>query len=237
MELEPVAAEQFAHLVGWAYGDAGRALARRRLDGFGLSTDPAMVDDVVQQAVIKVHRRLATGGPLDGRAGAVEAYATTTIANVVRDLLRSPRARQEIGLSDQAWATLAADPGVEAEATDVGDRARRGLQRAAGERPGWVVAAGLVVTALAEAPDLALRPEVVVPASGPATHRPRWIGLWYAGRDDLLPGPDGVDDVNRRNRRSRAFTTLDGVLTAAFADVHDGTDDSTDDGTVEEAPA
>src|SRR3954468_23220395 len=96
--VEPEVARQIEELGAWAFDGPGPAVAARFLAQHRLPADPASVDDVVAETVIRVLRRLHSKGPLEvegdfaeaGRSS-VFAYANRALRSVVVDTLRAGR--------------------------------------------------------------------------------------------------------------------------------------------------
>ena len=88
-------------------------------------------------------------------------------------------------------------------------------------RDAWVTSAGLVLSHLSDHPELALAPEIPVPAprSRAAHHGPRWAALAYAGRLDCFEDPETGAVRQRRSVALRRIerTFADAVHQAAHA--------------------
>ncbi|MEM1060989.1 MAG: sigma-70 family RNA polymerase sigma factor [Planctomycetota bacterium] len=88
--LTPAECRRFAELVAEAYPELHRVVA-------GLVTNPHDLDDVLQDAILKIFRNFRKYNPERGFRG----WACTIALNAARDFLRAQRVRRGFGLSDE----------------------------------------------------------------------------------------------------------------------------------------
>jgi DNA-directed RNA polymerase specialized sigma24 family protein len=218
-------------LQGFCLGPDGRAAAASELRALGLPTSGAHVDDLCQQVLVQVWSRLEAGDPERDRSihEHVVPYARRSLRNAAVDLLRAGRRERLddlLGRGDQGHPGDRGDrndpsadlddrnqaPWTDATADDTAAPAVRwALQVRFARVPPrdvWVASAGLVLSHLADHPDLALVPGTPRPnpRSRAAPHANRWAALAYAGRHDCFEAPE-TGAV--RQRRSTALQRLD----------------------------
>ncbi len=229
-------------LQGFCLGPDGRAAAASELRGLGLPAGPDQVDDLCQQVLVKVWSQIQGRSPDDERGPVdnVVGYARRCLRTSAVDLLRSGR-RERLdslvsGGVDGEDATDHFDPSNDLDdhtpvpwIDSTGDDAiaplvRWVLQLHLVDRPtrdAWVTSAGLVLSHLSDHPELALAPEIPVPAprSRAAHHGPRWAALAYAGRLDCFEDPETGAVRQRRSVALRRIerTFADAVHQAAHA--------------------
>ena len=215
-------ASQLGELASWCLGADARASAASELRRLGLPAHADHIDDVCQDVLLAVLRRIEGRGAICDEHGrsAVIPYARRSLSHAAIDLVRlGSAARLEALLDPSLLVDVAAPvdgPGVHDDLQEIYVRSvRHAIHRQssvlARHRAEWAVAAALVAVTAADHPGLALRagtpqPDPRSPGVGAAG---RWAGLAYAGRVDCFEQPE-TGAV--RERRSTALRRVDGIL-------------------------
>ncbi|HMS89556.1 MAG TPA: hypothetical protein PK748_04710 [Acidimicrobiales bacterium] len=250
-------AEAVDALQGFCLGPEGRAAAGAELRKLGLPASADHVDDLCQQVLVQVWARLDGGDPdVDGSLfDRVVPYARRSLRNAAVDLLRAGR-RERLHDLIATSGREGADPSDRSAGNDpLGDRDDRDdrtarpwadqeadgafaasvrwvLQVTFSERTRldpWVASAGLVLTHLADHPDLALLPGTSRPnpRSRAAHDASRWAALAYAGRDDCFETPEtGAVRQRRSTALQRVARTFTDAVHRAASDQGDAGDDA-----------
>ncbi|WP_436796403.1 sigma factor [Actinospongicola halichondriae] len=200
-----------AFLSGRGRGYAERLVARRRLPA-------AYVDDVVQEALIAVHRAVAAGTEVDN----VEAFVTSVLRRRVTDVLRGTIRRAEVPFErtdDDGYvqavdladpADPAADPELDLVALEQTASLRAELGRRLGGASLLPAAGALAVLAHVDPLDPAApAADCPQPLGGAtASEAAAWVGLFYAGRRGWWADDDTPAIRQRRSRWARAQTEV-----------------------------
>lgn len=201
---------------------AGLHYARRQLRERRLPT--ALVEDVVQEALVAVLRAVEAGREIDN----VEAYVTRVVRNVVVDFVRGKANRPEAALlSDDDVDPFAevVDEGALPEGDVLAAEVLVDLRDAVSRRLAGdaLAAAGALAVLAHRDPSGGATPADDCPQPrGGATpdEAASWIGLFYAGRRGwFVEDDDGADTPAIRQRRSRWARAQTAVLADAADEV------------------
>lgn len=215
-------ASQLDELTSWCLGADARAAAASELRRLGLPDDEDHIDDVCQDVLLSVLRRIEGRRAICDEIGrsAVIPYARRALSHAAIDLVRlGSAARLEALVAPAELVDMAPHVDGPVLADDLQDTYVRSVRRsihrqcegAVRHRSEWAVAAALVAVTAADHPGLSLRPGTPQPdpRSPGAGAAGRWAGLAYAGRADCFEQPE---TGAIRERRSTALRRVDGLL-------------------------
>ena len=203
-------------------GADGRRMVAGRLDRYRLPA--GLLDDVVQDTMIRVWRADERGDAPDN----VEAFVTTLAQRAARDLLRGLLRRPEGHLAaasehQEGWefADDEGDPverlAVAERLSELGDRVdqtRVRLAESLSVKP-HPAAAALAVLAIVHG-DAEPAADCPKPAGGVAQEEGVWwAGVFYGGPDGCFATDDRSGDVAMRKRRSRALKATKNAVSEA----------------------
>ena len=226
-------AAQRDELASWCLGADARSAARSALRRLALPYDDDHIDDLCQDVLLSVLRRIEHRGVVVDQhdRSSVIPYARRALSHAAIDLVRlgsSARLEElldvrspESGVDYTTDGEVLIDDREAAYLAELRQWIHVRLAEPAGRAPVWVAAASLVALVLADDPGLALRPGTPQPdpRSPGASAASRWAGLAYAGREDCFTRPE-TGAV--RERRSIALRRVDATLRGAARDVAQG---------------
>lgn len=201
----------------------------RNLRALGLPQH--LCDDVVQEALISVHRAEESGVEPE----ILEAFVTTIAKRRAQDMLRGKLRRPEATApaphrSDDPQESpepkddgpLPEDQAVSAEELarfgGIVDDTRRRFATLLAANPDRAAAA-LVVLAIVHG-DASPAEDCPAPTGGVAqSEAVSWAGLFYGGADRCFPSPGHLEDAAMRKRRSRALGRLRALLLQVGTDL------------------
>lgn len=239
---------QLDELAAWCLGEDARSAASSELWRLGLPHDDDHIDDLCQDVLLSVLRRIERRGVIvdSHDRPSVIPYARRALSHAAIDLVRlgssarleelmdfrsvEGRVNQTVEATDEALedAMMIDDPDA-GYLAELRQRIHVRLTEPAGRAPVWAASASLVALTLADHPRLALRPGTPQPDSrSPGAHAAgRWAGLAYAGRADCFERPEtGAVRERRSTALRRVDATLRSAADAARAVAHDGDRDS-----------
>lgn len=179
---------------------AGLSYARRQVQAKRLPT--ALVEDVVQEALVAVIRAVESGDGPDGGIDNVEAWVTRVVRNIVVDLMRGEMRRAEVlvrgGDDDVDLVATAVDERVDVPAEVVGGHLADDLRAAIARRlDGAALAAAGALAVLAHRDPLDpadIADDCPQPLGGATeAEAASWVGLFYAGRRGWFEDDQGDD--------------------------------------------
>jgi hypothetical protein len=211
-------ARQKEELEQFIESPQARAVAAMRLRWITARPTADDIDDVLAEARFLIVRRFQRHGALTaewGRTGAVEAYCTRVIRNIVVSRLRDAQRRPVLDSADPQFLETVEDivgPDPAALPAEVFDDVRTALHQRVDHARTWSTAAALAFVTVTEHPDQTLRQAVPRPDDANESGVAEWTSLHYAGRGDCFPPPDSPAI---RQRRSRAIRQMKAELVEA----------------------